>query len=114
VLTRSVPDPAMEVSFVTTVMSRDLLDMSAPYVAPTTELEVRLADLWGAKLGVWPIGVHDDFFELGGDSLLAADLQLDIDQALGIEADIATLFLAPTVAELAEVVGALLPAPAAG
>ncbi|MEQ4299860.1 phosphopantetheine-binding protein [Plantactinospora sp. B6F1] len=93
----------------TTAVSRDQLGMSSPYVPPEDELEHRLAQLWGARLTVWPIGRHDDFFQLGGDSLLAAELQLDIDQALGVEADIATLFIAPTVAELADAVRELLP-----
>ncbi|PZG17745.1 hypothetical protein C1I95_14915 [Micromonospora craterilacus] len=83
--------------------------MPSPYVPPDSELEHRLAQLWEARLGVSPIGRHDDFFQLGGDSLLAAELQLDIDRALGVEADAATLFIAPTVAELAATVRDLLP-----
>ncbi|MDW5330134.1 phosphopantetheine-binding protein [Plantactinospora sp. KLBMP9567] len=91
----------------TVTVSRDDLEMASEYVPPRTELERRLIRMWSAKLGVAPIGVHDDFFELGGDSLLAADLQLDIDTELGVEATTGTLFLLPTVAALAEALGPL-------
>ncbi len=93
----------------TTAVSRDQRGMPSPYVPPDSELERRLAQLWVARLGVSPVGRHDDFFQLGGDSLLAAELQLDIDRALGVEADAATLFVAPTIAELAATVRDLLP-----
>jgi len=98
----------LEVS-VTTAVSRDQLGMPTPFVPPDNALERQLAQLWSARLGVWPIGRHDDFFELGGDSLLAAELQLDIDRALDVESDVATLFVAPTIAELATAVKDLLP-----
>ena len=44
------------------------------YVAPRTEVERQLTDIWSAVLGVERIGVNDDFFELGGHSLLATQL----------------------------------------
>ncbi|HET6212389.1 MAG TPA: phosphopantetheine-binding protein [Micromonosporaceae bacterium] len=86
------------------MMEREVLGVASPYAAPRTDVEATLARLWSAKLGVQPVGIHDDFFELGGDSLLAADLQLDIDTALGVEIPTWTLFLSPTIAELAEAV----------
>ncbi|GAB2930937.1 hypothetical protein GCM10027280_18150 [Micromonospora polyrhachis] len=81
-------------------VSRAKLGVASTYVAPTTRTEQRLAELWSAKLGVTPVGVQDDFFELGGDSLLAADLLMDIYRDLGIEVDAAVLFLSPTIADL--------------
>ncbi|MEV5981039.1 phosphopantetheine-binding protein [Streptomyces sp. NPDC052114] len=86
--------------------ARDALGMSSGYVAPRTTTEHRLAVIWDAGLGISPIGVEDDFFELGGDSLLAAELQLAIDQEFGVEVPAAALFLTPTVAALAEAVEA--------
>ncbi|WP_329101194.1 phosphopantetheine-binding protein [Micromonospora sp. NBC_01699] len=65
-------------------------------------MENTLAMLWSAKLGVSPVGVRDDFFELGGDSLLAADLLMDIYRDLGVEIDASVLFLSPTIADLVE------------
>ncbi|WP_237773056.1 MULTISPECIES: phosphopantetheine-binding protein [Streptomyces] len=86
--------------------ARDALGMSSGYVAPRTTTEHRLAVLWDTGLGVSPVGVEDDFFELGGDSLLAAELQLAIDQEFGVEVPAAALFLTPTIAALAEAVEA--------
>ncbi|MGH4030053.1 phosphopantetheine-binding protein [Actinomycetota bacterium Odt1-20B] len=87
-------------------LARDTLGMSSDYVAPRTATEDRLAALWGTGLEIAPIGVDDDFFELGGDSLLAAELQLAIDQEFGVEVPAAALFLTPTVAALAVAVEA--------
>ncbi|MEV4397305.1 phosphopantetheine-binding protein [Nonomuraea sp. NPDC049607] len=93
----------------TTVTSRDDLELESAYEAPRTDIERRLAGLWSAKLRVAPVGIEDDFFELGGDSLLAADVQFAIDREFGFEVPAWTLFLSPTIAELAEVIGS--PAP---
>ncbi|NUT35324.1 MAG: hypothetical protein HOV79_19895 [Hamadaea sp.] len=84
-----------------TTTPRQSLDLSTQYAAPRDPVEQHLADLWSGRLLVEPIGVHDDFFELGGDSLLAAELQLAIDAMFGVEIATWTLFLTPTVAELA-------------
>ncbi|MFG1869603.1 phosphopantetheine-binding protein [Micromonospora arborensis] len=67
-----------------------------------SELETMLTRLWSEKLNVTPVGVDDDFFALGGDSLLAADLLMDLYDQLGIEVDAAVLFLKPTIAELVD------------
>lgn len=83
-------------------VSRDELEVGSTYVAPRSTVESTLATLWSAKLGVSPVGVRDDFFELGGDSLLAADLLMDIYRDFGVEIDAAVLFLSPTIADLVE------------
>lgn len=64
------------------------------------------ATLWSAALEISPVGVADDFFELGGGSPLAAELQLAIDQESGVEVPAAALFLTPTVEALADAVEA--------
>ncbi|MCW3816384.1 phosphopantetheine-binding protein [Micromonospora sp. DR5-3] len=90
-------------------VSRDELAVASTYVAPRSTVESRLAELWSSKLGVSPIGVQDDFFELGGDSLLAADLLMDIYHDLGVEIDASVLFLTPTIADLVEAMPAAEP-----
>ncbi|WP_117210548.1 phosphopantetheine-binding protein [Allorhizocola rhizosphaerae] len=65
-------------------------------------LQALLVELWQEKLGLDTVGVNDDFFELGGHSLLAADLMLDIYERVGVEVSAWTLFLRPTIAELAQ------------
>jgi amino acid adenylation domain-containing protein len=67
---------------------------------PQTALEKQLTAIWQRVLQVEP-GVHDNFFDLGGNSLLAATLFRDIEQALGREVPVALIFEHPTVAGLA-------------
>jgi amino acid adenylation domain-containing protein len=73
------------------------------FVAPRDAVEAELAMLWESILGVRPVGVRDDFFELGGHSLLAVRLFARIQQVFGKSLSLATMFRAPTVEQLAEV-----------
>ncbi|MDX1996532.1 MAG: non-ribosomal peptide synthase/polyketide synthase [Thermoanaerobaculia bacterium] len=68
---------------------------------PRTNLEVRLLELWRRRLGVLDLGVEDDFFSTGGNSIQAALLSNEIREQLGFEVPVARLFEAPTVAALA-------------
>ncbi|HEX8273687.1 MAG TPA: amino acid adenylation domain-containing protein [Longimicrobiaceae bacterium] len=76
------------------------------YVAPTGETEERLAALWGDLLGFERVGVHDDFFALGGHSLMAMQLTARVRESLHAELPPGAVFEAPTVAGLAERVDA--------
>jgi amino acid adenylation domain-containing protein len=78
-------------------------------VAPRTPLERRIAAEWGELLGLFEVGVHDHFFDVGGNSLLATRLLYRIREAFGVELPLRTLFAGePTVAGLARAVEALL------
>ncbi|GJM42730.1 MAG: hypothetical protein DHS20C20_30120 [Ardenticatenaceae bacterium] len=70
------------------------------YVAPTNETEQCVADIWADMLDRPQVGIHDNFFDLGGHSLIATQIVSRIRQALGVELPIRTLFESPTVAEL--------------
>jgi phthiocerol/phenolphthiocerol synthesis type-I polyketide synthase E len=72
------------------------------YEAPRDELEELLAELWQQCLGVPRVGIFDNFFELGGQSLMASQLVVRINERLGVEMPVETLFAAPRIAELAE------------
>jgi len=72
-----------------------------PVEAPRSETEIRIAALWAEVLGVDEVGVHDDFFELGGNSLLVVQIAFRIHEELGVEIPQQELFEAPTVRELA-------------
>ena len=69
---------------------------------PTTDIERRLAAIWTELLGVEPIGLHDDFFDLGGHSLLGTRVLARIDDALGVQLTLRDVFDAPTIHQLAE------------
>ncbi len=75
------------------------------YVAPRTATEQTLADIWGEVLGVEPVGVQSNFFELGGDSILSIQLVFRTRKA-GFMMNFRDVFLNQTVAELALVVTA--------
>ena len=75
--------------------------LGRPYEAPRTDTERRLAGLWTEVLGIDRVGVHDDFHELGGDSLRALDLLARVREAFGVEPPLRTLIEAPTVRLLA-------------
>lgn len=72
-----------------------------PYVGPRNGMEVQLAALWQQVLGAPKIGVHDNFFDLGGHSLKAAQLFFLLEQVYSRHLPLATLFQAPTIAALA-------------
>ena len=73
-------------------------------VAPRTPLETTLADLWREVLGVESIGIDDDFFDLGGDSLLATRVIAWIQHSFGVRLEVRGLFEASTVAAMATLI----------
>jgi acyl-coenzyme A synthetase/AMP-(fatty) acid ligase/acyl carrier protein len=84
--------------------------ISTTYVAPREPMESFLAELWAATLGIDAVGVHDDFFEIGGHSLIAAEVLSRVQQEFGAVLAARAFYLHPTVAELTEAIQALLPA----
>ncbi len=74
----------------------------ADFVLPTNAEEEILAAIWAEVLEVERIGIHDNFFEFGGDSLLATEVVLRVREAFQIELTLSSFFEAPTVAELIE------------
>ncbi|NJL51094.1 MAG: amino acid adenylation domain-containing protein [Hydrococcus sp. SU_1_0] len=76
---------------------------STVIIPPRNEREQQLAEIWQSVLHLESISIDDNFFELGGHSLLAVQLFDKIEQTFGKKLPLATLFQAPTIAKLAEI-----------
>jgi amino acid adenylation domain-containing protein len=74
------------------------------YEAPRTPTEVTLEQIWAEILGSDKLGIHDNFFEMGGDSLRAADIITRVRQHLRRDVSYRHLFDFPTIASFAEIV----------
>jgi phthiocerol/phenolphthiocerol synthesis type-I polyketide synthase E len=77
-------------------------NLAAAYVEVEGELEQRLAKLWSQILGIDPIGRDDDFFEMGGHSLLAVRIAVQVQDFMPPDAPGANLYETPTIRTLAE------------
>ena len=77
-------------------------ELERAYVTPSTELERTIADVWRGVLDLAQVGVHDNFFDLGGDSLLISRVRSRLEVLLGKEISIIDLFRYPTVSSLAQ------------
>jgi amino acid adenylation domain-containing protein len=75
------------------------------YVAPRNDLEISLATAWKKVLGVPRVGITDNFFDLGGNSLSVIRLAFEMKQATGMEIDLGELFRSPTIAEVVTSLG---------
>jgi len=71
------------------------------YVAPRTEQEHLLSSIWANILGLDQVGIYDNFYELGGNSLLSAQVVTQIQRTLNIDLSVVKLFQHPTIAEFA-------------
>jgi amino acid adenylation domain-containing protein len=78
--------------------SRPQLDVA--YAAPRSSIEEKLVELWEEILDLRPIGIHDNFFDLGGHSLAGASLISRLNRIFGLDLAVRVLFEAPTVAQL--------------
>ncbi|AOS64070.1 non-ribosomal peptide synthetase [Actinoalloteichus hymeniacidonis] len=76
--------------------------LATEYVAPRDPTEIALAELWATVLEAERVGVHDDFFQLGGDSIVCLRLTSRIRLAFGVEVSPRDVFDAPTVGSFAE------------
>jgi len=85
------PDPGVERS-------------TGEYVAPRTQTEEVLCGIWSEVLGVSQVGAEDNFFDLGGHSLLATQVVSRVRRILQVEIGVRAVFMAPTVAGLAQIV----------
>jgi hypothetical protein len=81
-------------------------ELAIGYVPARTGMEDLIARIWSAALRVDKVGMHDNFFDLGGHSLLMAQVQAGLRGALDLDVPLVALFQHPTVASLAQYLGA--------
>lgn len=77
------------------------------YAPPTTDTEKAMVAVWEELIGVKPIGIHDNYFSLGGHSLMATQILGRIRDHYGVELTLRQFFETTTVAELAKALDAL-------
>jgi len=76
-------------------------ELHAEYVAPGTDFERQIAGIWQGLLGIEKVGMNDNFFDLGGHSLLVVQVCAKLREALGREIEVIELFQYPTISSLA-------------
>ncbi len=79
--------------------------LEEPYIAPRNEVEERLVVIWQKVLAISPVGVRDDFQDLGGESLLAVQLILEVEKSFGKVFQAEALSSFSTVEEMAWLIG---------
>ncbi len=82
--------------------------LNSDFVEPSNAVEHHIANLWQELLGINKIGVEDNFFDLGGHSLIATQIVSQLRQYFQVEISLSHIFAAPTIAELAVVIEDLL------
>jgi acyl carrier protein len=78
------------------------------FVGPRDETEQLLAGIWTEAFHLKQVGMYDNFFDLGGHSLLAVRIIKEIETHTGIRMPLTTLLEAPTIADLAEILGMVM------
>lgn len=81
-------------------------DLKTPYKEPGNPEEERIAEIWHDLLGIYPIGANDDFFDLGGDSLLATTLITELAKKFYQTISLQSFFENSTVAQLTKILQA--------
>ena len=79
-------------------------ELDTPYVAATTPVEEQLAKIWAEVLSLDQVGIHDNFFDLGGHSLAATRVISQVLKQFQMKVSLQLLFQSPTVAEMAAVI----------
>jgi len=79
-------------------------NLDTPFVVPETAVEQTLAKIWAEVLNVDQVGIHDNFFDLGGHSLAATRIISQVIKHFQVELPLRLLFQFPTVADMATVI----------
>ncbi|GGW39331.1 condensation domain-containing protein [Arenibacter certesii] len=94
----------MDKSAINGIKAHAVEALSASYVAPRNEIEVQLVTIWEYLLGIDKVGIRDNYFELGGKSMMAIKMFALIENKIGVKLPPTTLLFNPTI----ELIGLLL------
>jgi acyl carrier protein len=86
------------------IPERTRADLATPFLPPQTRVEEALTGIWAEVLVLDRVGIHDNFLELGGNSLLATQIISRVISILQVQIPLRSLFESPTVADMAMVV----------
>jgi len=78
-------------------------DSAVLYKKPTTKLEKEIAKIWSEELKITEIGIEDDFFDIGGSSILAQKVTTSMKQLLSVDVPVSKIYIHPTIKELASI-----------
>ncbi len=81
---------------------RERPGMAIDYQPPNSTLEINLEKIWGSILGIKNLGINDDFFDLGGDSLLAQQIISEINMTYPLDVSLSTFFNKSTISSLGQ------------
>ncbi len=79
-------------------------ELATAFVAPESDLHKQIAATWQQLLGIEPIGIYDDFFDLGGNSLMGTQLISQLRDAFQVELPLRSLFEDPTISGVAKII----------
>ena len=88
---KNLPDPSSERP-----------ELNTPFVAPATNTQKQIAQVWIGTLGIEKIGIDDNFFELGGNSLLSIQTIAELEHQHGVTVPVVKLYQTPTIRGIAE------------
>ncbi|MEG4294214.1 amino acid adenylation domain-containing protein, partial [Microcoleus sp. C2C3] len=80
----------------------DLQQELSDYVIPNTEVEKIIADIWQKALAIEKVGIYNNFFELGGNSLLLVKINQQLQKELGLDVSIVDMFNYQTISSLSQ------------
>ena len=90
---KALPDPSLA----------SVISDNTEYVVPRNDFELSLVTVWQMVLKLPKVGITDNFFDLGGDSLMTVPLVHEMERATGIKFDIGEIFSSPTIKQLVDI-----------
>ncbi|KPA09300.1 Tyrocidine synthetase 3 [Candidatus Magnetomorum sp. HK-1] len=91
---KALPEPSLE----------GMISRSSELISPRDHLEIQLVEIWEAILNISPVGIRDDFFELGGQSMIAVRMMSLIEKKFQTHLPLSALFQGPTIEQLANLI----------